>query len=130
MSDAGTVDESVDGRAARDITEHGPHAGRIRNVTDTARSLASVINHMLHGSRGAFSVGVHDVNRCAARRKEHSDCLPNAACAAGNDDILAIEAKVGGLVGSLAHRDTPRFQGMKSFCPKISALVRTVPLAT
>jgi shikimate kinase len=52
----------------------------------------------------------------------------DSAARAGNCRHSAVEPEAGRCVA--LQSDTPRFQGMKSSCALISALVRTSPLAT
>ena len=91
---------------------------------------AAVGDNPLAGcGRGAF-VHVQNANARAMRREPQRDGLANSAAGAGDHGHFAVEPETLRVRCLARQSETPRFQGMKSSCAFISALVRTSPLAT
>lgn len=91
-------------------------ATRIRNLSDRLLRL--------------FCTNIDHVHAGTARREAKSDGTTDAAGAARYDDRFPIEPEAIRILDGVLQRETPRFQGMKSFCANNSAFVCVSPLAT
>jgi hypothetical protein len=123
MRDAGVIHENVQGFFAREDVEDLLGGGLIGDVASESFGVTSAGADLLRGRGAGFFVEVQDAHRGAFLRETASDGQTDAAGCTGNDSDFAVEAKRVAMFRRGAQRETPRFQGMKSFCASSSALV-------
>ena len=102
----------------------------ISDVADVGRGACSGLGDFPGSGACGFFVEVDDAHHSPFLRKPLSDGASDAAGRAGNDSDFAVKAKPVRMLLGVCQRETPLFQGMKSSCASISALVRASPLAT
>ena len=130
VGNAGAVHEDVDGFLRGQCVKYFGHGALITNVADVSRGAATGCSDFLSGGICISFVEINDPHDGAFLRKPLRDGAPDAAGGTGNDGNLAVEAEAFRLLLIVRQRETPLFQGMKSSCESISALVRASPLAT
>src|SRR6202008_4542591 len=130
VGDARVVHENIEAFLARQSVENFFGARLIGNVADVSLGIASGDGNFLRRSIAGLFVEIENAHRrallCEALRNGPAD----SAGGAGDDGDLAVQPERIAALRGVAQRETPRFQGMKSFCARISALVRRSPLAT
>jgi hypothetical protein len=79
------------------------------------RRLAARLLNFLNRLVRLFRADIKDIHARATRRKTMRDRAADAARSSGDDGRAAIEPESIGILGRVFQRETPRFQGMKSF---------------
>jgi hypothetical protein len=123
VRDACIVHKNVQALLAREFVEDCSGARLVGNIARVGLGVASGCGNLLRRGVGRFFVEIENPDRSALLRETLRDGATDATSSAGNDSDFAVEAKGISLRGSGAQSDTPRFQGMKSFCASSSALV-------
>src|SRR5260370_12422956 len=102
-----------------------PGCGLIGIVATVTFGIATGCCDLLRGGIACVFVEIENAHRrallCEALRNSPAD----SAGGAGDDGDLAIQPERIAMLRGVAQRETPRFQGMKSFCARSSALVRS-----
>ena len=130
VGDAGVVDENVEGLLAGELIENGLHLSVIGDVAEVLVGSAAFGGDFTSHGIGGVRVLVEDADGGPFTGEAKSDGAADSAAGAGDYGDFAVEAKGAVVLGGCAQRETPRFQGMKSFCARSSALVWASPLAT
>jgi hypothetical protein len=95
----------------------------IGNVAFVGLRISPGRNNFLRRDLSCFLFKINDPDRCALLRESPCDSPPDAAGSPGNDSDFAVEPESIAMLRRFAQSETPRFQGMKSFCASSSALV-------
>src|SRR5438067_2082760 len=130
VGNAGAVHENIGGLRRWKPLKQFRYAALISNVTDVRSGACSGSRDFLSSRVGIFFVEVHDADHGPFLRKSSRDGASNPAGRASYDSDFAVKAKPVGMFPGVGQSETPLFQGMKSSCESISALVRASPLAT
>jgi hypothetical protein len=117
------VHKNVQALLAREFVEDGFGSRLIGNVAGVGFRIASGCSNLLRCRIGRFFVEIQNPDRGALLDETLCDGTANATSRTGNDGDFAIEAKSITMWRGGAQSETPRFQGMKSFCASSSALV-------
>jgi len=121
VRDAGIVYKNIDTALAREFAEYFFGARLIGNIAGIGFRLRTRSGNFVCGSIGGCFVQIENAYSGPLLCETLCDSAANPAGGAGDDGDLAIETK--GITGLWTQRETPRFQGMKSFCASNSALV-------
>lgn len=124
------VDQDIDSLTSREFLKFCAYFARIRYVALIREGTAASGSNLVAGLGCGRAVEITNVNCRATCRKFKGNCLSDAAARPRDNRDFAVESKRIRIGAPLIQSDTPRFQGMKSSCALISALVRTWPLAT
>ena len=117
------VHKYVQSFLAREFVEDGASARLIGNIARIGLCIASVCGNLLRRGVSSFFVKIENPYRGALLDETLRDGPANAAASTGYDSDFAVEAKSITMWRRAAQSETPRFQGMKSFCASSSALV-------
>jgi hypothetical protein len=123
VRDACIVHKNVQALLAREFVEDCSGARLVGNIARVGLGVASGCGNLLRRSVGRFFVEIENPHRSALLHETLRDGAADATAGTGNDGDFAVEAKRISLRRGGAQSDTPRFQGMKSFCASSSALV-------
>ena len=123
VRDACIVHKNVQALLAREFVEDCSGARLIGNIARIGLCIASVCGNLLRRGVSSFFVKIENTYRGALLDETLCDGPANAAASTGNDSDFAVEAKSITVWRRAAQSETPRFQGMKSFCASSSALV-------
>jgi hypothetical protein len=123
VRDACIVHKNVQAPLAREFVEDGFGSRLIGNVAGVGFRIASGCSNLLGRGIGRFFVKVENPNRGALLDETLRDGTADPTTGTGDDSDFAVEAKSITMWRRTAQSETPRFQGMKSFCASSSALV-------
>jgi hypothetical protein len=123
MGDAGIVHENVQAFLARELVEDFLGARLVGNVACIGLRIAAGCGNFVGGGITRFFIKVQNADGRALLKEALRDGAADSAASASNDGDFAIEAERIAMFAGRAQRETPRFQGMKSFCASNSALV-------
>jgi hypothetical protein len=117
------VHKNVQPLLAREFVEDGASARLVGNIARVSLRIASVRGNLQRRGVSSLFVKVENPYRGALLDETLRDGPADAAASAGDDSDFAVEAKGITMWRGTAQSETPRFQGMKSFCASSSALV-------
>jgi hypothetical protein len=123
VRDACIVHKNVQALLAREFVEDGASARLIGNIARIGLRIASVCGNLLRRDVSSFFVKIENPYRGALLDETLRDGTADPTTGTGNDGDFAVKAKSITMWRGGAQSETPRFQGMKSFCASSSALV-------
>ena len=121
VRDARIIYKNIDAALAGELVEDAFCGSLIGNIAGAGFGVRTRGGKFVSGILGGRFVQVENADRCALLREPPGNGAANPAGGAGDDGRLAVEAERSRRLR--AQRETPRFQGMKSFCASDSALV-------
>jgi hypothetical protein len=114
VRDTGIVDQDLKALLAEQFLELSVHFRLVRHIATVGAGSATSGINLLTGCSGSRFVDIEDMNYRAALCEFQRDGLSNATAAAGDNCHPAVETEIPSAGISFGHRETPRFQGMKS----------------
>jgi hypothetical protein len=121
VRDARIIYENIDAALAGELVEDFFCGSLIGNVAGAGFGVRARGGKFVCGFVGGRFVQIENADGRALLRETPGDGAANPAGGAGESGRLAVEAERSRRLR--AQRETPRFQGMKSFCASNSALV-------
>jgi len=115
VRDSGVVDENRKAVAFKKLIKEGVDLLTVGDIAMVRRGVPAGGSDLLAGGLGVVKVDIEDAERGSMGSEFAGDGAADAAATAGDDGNSAIEAECGGISGWRVQRETPRFQGMKSF---------------
>jgi hypothetical protein len=130
VGDSCVVHKNVQALLSSEFVEDCPCPRVIGNIAPVGLCIASGRSNLIRCGLSRFLVKIENADGGALLHETLRDGAANAAGGAGNDGDFAVEAESVTMWRGGVQSDTPRFQGIKSFCANTSALVWSSPLAT
>lgn len=123
VRDASIVHKNVHALISREFIEDFLGARLIGNVAGVDFRIAAGCGDLLCRDVGRFFVEIENPDSRALLDETLRDGAADAAARTGDDGDFSVETKNITMWRGGAQSETPRFQGMKSFCASSSALV-------
>jgi hypothetical protein len=123
VRDASIVHENVQGLPLREFVENCFGARLIGDIASVGLGVAAGRRKFLRHTVGRFFIKIENPDRGALLREALRDGAANSTASAGNHGNFSVEPESISMLRGGAQSETPRFQGMKSFCASSSALV-------
>src|SRR5262249_17507789 len=117
VRDAGVVHEDMNAPGLEDFGKCFLDRGLLRNIAGERSGTSARPDNLLNDLFCLGQIEIQDANRGTCRGKSRSDGTADAAAAAGYHGNFSSQRKIWTRVLGIAHRDTPRFQGIKSDWP-------------
>ena len=115
VRNARVVHENIQMLLPRQFVEDLFRAAVIRNVAFVGLRIPAGRHNFLRRNLSCFLLEINDAHRRALLREPPCDGPPDAAGSSGNNSYFAVEPESIAMLRGAAQRETPRFQGMKSF---------------
>jgi hypothetical protein len=115
VRDSGVVDENGKTVAFEELIEECVDLLTVGDIAMVRDGVSAGGSDLLAGGFGVVEVDIEDAERGSVGGEFARDGAADAAATAGNDGDSVVEAECAGIGGGRVQRETPRFQGMKSF---------------
>jgi hypothetical protein len=115
VRNAGVVDENRETFSLKYLLEECSYLLLVGNITAVSGRVPAFGSNLLARCFGIFEVDVRDANRGSMPSEPARDRAANSAATARDDGYSAVEPEFELITCLRIQRETPRFQGMKSF---------------